>query len=126
MRCLLASLALTAAVLTASARAENWPQWRGAKLDGISGEKDLPTKWSKTEGVLWRLPLPGQAGATPVVWGERIFLTSVEGSNLILLCVGTDGKELWRQTVASGNKPVRDDEGNYASPSPSTERAFAR
>ena len=79
----------------ASAQAENWPQWRGAKLDGISGEKGLPTKWSKTENVLWRLPLPGQAGATPVVWGERIFLTSIEGENLILMCVGTDGKHVW-------------------------------
>lgn len=102
-------------------RAENWPQWRGAKLDGISAEKGVPTKWSKTENVLWRLPLPGQAGATPVVWGERIFLTSVEKGNLVLICVGTDGKEQWRKVVAAGNKAVRDDEGNYASPSPSTD-----
>jgi outer membrane protein assembly factor BamB len=100
---------------------EDWPQWRGAKLDGISSEKDLPTKWSKTENVLWRLPLPGQAGATPVVAGDKIFLTSVDGENLILMCVGTDGKEQWRQTVAIGNQPVRDDEGNYASPSPCTD-----
>jgi outer membrane protein assembly factor BamB len=121
MRGLLVAAVLFAMALADAARAENWPQWRGAKLDGISGETDPPTKWSKTEGVLWRLPLPGQAGATPVVWGERIFLTSVDGGNLILMCVGTDGKELWRQTVGSGNKPVRDDEGNYASPSPSTD-----
>ena len=107
--------------LAAAACADNWPQWRGAKLNGISHEKGLPTKWSKTENVLWRLPLPGQAGATPVVWEDRIFLTSVDGSNLILMCVGTDGKEQWRQVVATGNKAVRGDEGNYASPSPSTD-----
>jgi outer membrane protein assembly factor BamB len=122
MRFLPAILALTAACAAArSLSAEDWPQWRGAKLDGISGEKDLPTKWSPTEGVLWKLPLPGQAGATPIVFGDRIFLTSVDGGNLILMCIGTDGKELWRQTVGSGNKAVRDDEGNYASPSPCTD-----
>ena len=81
----------------------------------------MPTTWSKTEGVLWRLPLPGQAGATPVVWGERIFLTSVDGSNLVLLCVGTDGKERWRKVICGGNQAVRNDEGNYASPSPCTD-----
>jgi outer membrane protein assembly factor BamB len=102
-------------------RAENWPQWRGTKLDGISTEKSVPTRWSKTENVLWRLPLPGQAGATPVVWGERIFLTSVDGENLLLMCVGTDGKEQWRKVVCTGNKAVRNDEGNYASPSPCTD-----
>ncbi|MEX2176180.1 MAG: PQQ-binding-like beta-propeller repeat protein [Pirellulaceae bacterium] len=116
-----ASLLVAALACSPLAWADNWPQWRGAKLDGISTEKNVPTKWSKTENVLWRLPLPGQAGATPVVWGDRIFLTSVDGSDLVLMCVGTDGKPLWQQVVATGNKPVRDDEGNYASPSPSTD-----
>jgi FOG: WD40-like repeat len=108
-------------LLSATVNAENWPQWRGARLDGISGETGLPTKWSKTENVLWRLPLPGEAGATPVVWGERIFLTSVAGSDLVLLCVGTDGKEQWRQLVGSGARSIRGDEANSASPSPSTD-----
>ncbi|HND52456.1 MAG TPA: PQQ-binding-like beta-propeller repeat protein [Pirellulaceae bacterium] len=104
------------------ARAENWPQWRGAKLDGISSETNLPVKWSKTENVAWRLPLPGPAGATPAVWGDKIFLTSVtENGDLIALAVSTAGKELWRQTVATGNKDVRGDEGNSASPSPVTD-----
>ena len=104
-------------------RAENWPQWRGPKNNGISNETNTPTKWSKTENVTWRLPLPGPAGATPAVWGERIFLTSVDkgSGDLLLLCVGTDGKEKWRQVMASGNKDVRGDEGNSASNSPSTD-----
>jgi outer membrane protein assembly factor BamB len=104
-----------------SALAENWPQWRGAKLDGISQEKNLPVKWSKTENVAWRLPLPGPAGSTPVIWDDRIFLTSIENDNLLLLCVDTSGKEQWRQTVGSGNKWARGDEGNSAAPSPSTD-----
>src|SRR3990172_8034440 len=101
--------------------AENWPQWRGPANNGVSSETNLPTRWSKTEHVAWRLPLPGPAGATPVVWNDRIFLTSTDGEKLLLMCVGTDGKELWRKTVDTGNKNVRGDEGNSCSPSPVTD-----
>ncbi len=103
--------------------AENWPQWRGPKNNGISNETGVPTKWTKNTGVAWRLPMPGPAGATPVVWGERIFVTSVDkqSGDMLILCVGTDGKEKWRQVMASGNKDVRGDEGNSASNSCSTD-----
>ena len=106
-----------------AARSENWPQWRGPKNNGISNETNAPTKWSKMENVAWRLPMPGPAGATPVAWGERIFLTSVDkgSGDLLLLCVGTDGKEKWRQVMGSGNRTARGDEGNSASNSPSTD-----
>lgn len=97
---------------------ENWPQWRGAKLDGVSHETDLPTRWSATEGVLWKLPLPGAAGATPVVWGDRIFLTSAKDKDLVLVCANTAGKLLWEKLLGSGDASVRGDEGNSASPSP--------
>jgi len=103
------------------ATAENWPQWRGPRLDGTSTEKNLPREWSKTENVAWRLPLPGPAGSTPVVWDDRIFLTSADGDNLVLLAVATDGKLLWKEVMSDANKSVRGDEGNYASPSPSTD-----
>jgi outer membrane protein assembly factor BamB len=116
-----AASSLLSLVLASLAQAENWPQWRGAKLDGVSQEKDLPVKWSKTEGIAWRLEMPGAAGATPVVWGDKIFLTSVDKDNLVLMCVGTHGKEIWRQTVSQGNKDVRGDEGNSASNSPCTD-----
>jgi outer membrane protein assembly factor BamB len=117
-------VAIALSLISSPGRAENWPQWRGAKLDGISQESDVPTRWSKSENIAWRLPLPGPAGATPVVWGDRVFLTSVAGESkqdLALLCVSTDGKLLWQQTIASGSKDVRNDEGNYASPSPCTD-----
>lgn len=110
-------------LLCSVASAENWPQWRGPTHDGISTEKNLPTKWTKTEGILWRAELPGPAGATPVVWGDKVFLTSVDKANgdLLLLCFGTNGKEQWRQKISAGNKDVRGDEGNSASPSPCTD-----
>ena len=103
------------------ARAENWPQWRGPRHDGISREMGVPFKWSKTENVLWRTPLPGPGGATPVIWDDRIFVTSAKGEELLLLCLDTAGKLLWENVMAQGNKDVRGDEGNSASPSPATD-----
>jgi len=117
------SLALALVLLSYQfALAENWPSWRGPTNNGISHEKHLPVQWSPTENVAWKAPLPGPAGSTPVIWGEQIFLTSADrDGNLWLLAIGTDGKEQWRKQVASGSQNVRNDEGNYASPSPSTD-----
>lgn len=115
-------LSLTCLLSTTAALADNWPQWRGPQNDGISQETGLPEKWSKTDNIAWRLPLPGPAGATPVVWEDSIFVTSATpGGELLLLSVGTDGQERWRQTVTSGDRAVRGDEGNSASPSPVTD-----
>lgn len=105
-----------------AAKAENWPQWRGPGGDGISQETELPVQWSKTEHVAWRLPLPGPAGSTPVVWDDRIFLTSAApGGDLLLLGVGIDGNQLWKVKVTGGDRAVRGDEGNSAAPSPATD-----
>ncbi|HEY1785953.1 MAG TPA: PQQ-binding-like beta-propeller repeat protein, partial [Pirellulales bacterium] len=104
-----------------SATDTNWPQWRGAHGDGVSHETNLPATWSKDSGIVWRLPLPGPAGSTPVIWDKQIFLTSAEGDALVLMAVSTDGKELWKADIAGDNHAVRGDEGNMASPSPSTD-----
>ncbi len=115
-------LAITAVlVISSTASAENWSQWRGAKLDGISHETGLPVTWSPTKNVLWRVDMPGTGGATPVIWEDRIFVTSADGDRLVLICLSTSGKELWRRNIGSGNRKVRGDEGNSASPSPSTD-----
>ena len=101
--------------------AENWHQWRGPNNDGISHETDVPIQWSQTENVKWRLPLPGEAASTPVVSEDKIFLTSAEGNALVLMCISTEGEELWKQTVGRGNRSVRGGEGNSAAPSPVTD-----
>jgi outer membrane protein assembly factor BamB len=107
---------------TTGARAENWPQWRGPRFDGTSQERGLPTTWSQTENVVWRTALPGPAGSTPAVWGERIFLTTADGpQEMKLLCLNTDGQLLWERLLGDGNDAVRGDEGNYASNSPATD-----
>jgi len=102
-------------------QAENWPQWRGAEFSGVSTESRLPLEWSANENLAWRLPLPGQAGATPVVWGDRIYLTTAAAAELQLWCVSTAGEKLWQRTLSAGDRSVRGDEGNMASPSPSTD-----
>jgi len=56
---------------------DHWPQFRGPNAAGISTNADLPHKWSTTENVAWTTDLPGRSWSSPVVWGERIFLTSV-------------------------------------------------
>ena len=101
--------------------AGNWGSWRGPTSNGVSTETDIPTEWSAEKNVAWRLPLPGPAGATPVVWDNRIFVTTIDGENLLLLCINTDGQEQWRRQIGRGNKDVRGDEGNSASPSPVTD-----
>jgi outer membrane protein assembly factor BamB len=104
-----------------AAQTENWPRWRGPRNDGTSTETGIASKWSKTENVKWRLELPGAAPSTPIIWQDKIFLTSAEGSDLVFLSVNTAGKILWKKTLGSGNYQIRRDESNAASPSPSTD-----
>ena len=108
-------------ILVGSLSADNWHQWRGPNNDGVSQETDAPIQWSQTENIRWRLPLPGDAASTPVVWEDKIFLTSAEGNTLVLMCVSTEGEELWKRTLGRGNRVVRGGEGNSAAPSPVTD-----
>jgi outer membrane protein assembly factor BamB len=108
-------------VLCAFALADNWPQWRGPTNDGISKETNLPADWSDTKNVVWKLPTPGQGGSTPIVWDKRIFLTSQDGPDIVLLCISTDGKELWKRKLGTGQGKYMGGEGNMASSTPSTD-----
>jgi len=117
------SLAVVLSLCFASpAFADNWPSWRGPEQNGISTETGLPTTWSESKNIAWKLPLPGKAGSTPVVWGDRIFLTSAKNNDLVLLCVSTKGKILWERKLAKAVRLViKKDEANEASASPSTD-----
>ncbi len=107
-------------LLSLCAYSENWPQWRGANLDGVSKEKNLPVKWSANENIAWKLPMPAWTGATPIIWGERIFLNVAEGDNIQLWCVDrNDGKVLWKRQLSGGNVKMR--KQNMSSPSPVTD-----
>lgn len=121
MKTILPALLVLIVLFASPVAAENWPSWRGPKNQGISSETNVPTEWGPEKNIAWRLPLPGAAGSTPVVWGDNIFLTSIAGDDLVLLCIDTTGEEKWRRKLGSGNRDVRGDEGNSAAPSPSTD-----
>jgi len=62
------------------AAAGNWPQWRGPDGSGISNEKNLPSEWSPTKNIKWKTAIEGRSHSSPIVWGNRVFLTTaVEG-----------------------------------------------
>jgi outer membrane protein assembly factor BamB len=108
--------------LAASLHAENWGQWRGPNFNGSSSEKNLPVKFSRTEGVVWNAPLPGPSGATPVVWGNYVFVSSVDEGAKTCLALAFDrktGRELWRVKVADGMG--RDRMSTFSNSSPVTD-----
>ena len=89
------------------AQAENWQGWRGPNGDGTSPEKGIPVKWSGTENIAWKVTIPGNGHSSPVVWGNRVFLTSClpEKEQRILLCLDRNtGKTLWKDVVL--NSPL--------------------
>jgi outer membrane protein assembly factor BamB len=59
---------------------EDWPQWRGLSSNGVSSETDLPTSWSPDSNIVWKVPLDGLGGSSPIVMGDQVFVTSQIGS----------------------------------------------
>ncbi|MHC4407335.1 MAG: outer membrane protein assembly factor BamB family protein [Planctomycetota bacterium] len=105
-----------------SARADNWPQWRGPHFNGSTDEKNLPSSWSQTENVAWSVELPGAAASTPIVWEDRVFLSGVDVAQDTLQAMCFDragGKRLWQHDVAKGIR--RDYRSTFAAPSPVTD-----
>lgn len=93
------SLVITVA-FSSSTIAENWPGWRGPRGDGTCTEKGLSTTWSTTENVAWKIALPERGNSTPVVWGDRVFVTqAIEKENRrTLMCFDRkEGKLLWQK-----------------------------
>lgn len=119
------ALALAAGALLcggSSLNAAHWPHWRGPNFDGSTSETGTPEKFSKTNGFKWVASLPGPSAATPIVWGDRVFVSSTDAHTRTLRAICLDartGKELWNHEVAPGFQ--RDERNNPASPSPTTD-----
>jgi len=76
----LAVAVTTAALARAAADGPNWPGWRGGDGLGVSDETALPTEWAPDRNIAWKTPIPGRAHSSPIVWGDRLFLTTaIEG-----------------------------------------------
>src|SRR5712671_3083146 len=69
--------------LTWAASPENWPQWRGMSGTGVSTEKALPTEWNRDRNIAWRTDLKGLGVSSPVVWGDRVFVTYQIGAGAL-------------------------------------------
>jgi outer membrane protein assembly factor BamB len=125
---LAASLTLA---LTLPAAGADWPQFKGPNATGVSAENDLPTEWGKDKGVKWKAALPARGVSSPVVVGDRVYVTCSSGAKddrLHVLCFdAATGKQLWhRQLKATGGTachpktcmaaptPAADETGVYA------------
>lgn len=120
-RTLLAGLLLAACI-----PAQDWPHWRGPNYDGSTEAKSLPTDFSRKKGVRWTADMPGPGACTPIVVGDRIFLSSVdkERGKLVAMCLNRKtGKTLWKHDAGSGfgGDATAGRRSNYASPSPTTD-----
>ena len=104
---MLARAILLAGLLAASAVAAEptWPRWRGPNGDGQSPETDLPLKWNE-KSIVWRTPLKGAGQSSPIVWGDRVFLTTAPDggkSRVVLALDRKTGKILWEKEVWKGS-----------------------
>jgi outer membrane protein assembly factor BamB len=102
-----------------------WPRWRGPSGMGTSSERGLPLRWSAAENVAWKTELPGAGNSSPVIWGERIFLTTAfdQGKRRSLVSLRRAGGEILFVKDAPAAPPegeVRDKNG-YASATPATD-----
>src|SRR5262245_22589722 len=118
-------LALGVGLLATPARAENWPGWRGPARTGVTHDSGVPTTWSATENVLWKVPLAGTGTANPVVWDDRIFLTASDGrdqAELHVFCLDRDtGRERWHQRLWGTAPTLFYPKSGMAAPSPVTD-----
>ena len=132
---------------------EHWPQFRGPDARGIAGEANLPDRWSTSENIAWKTDVPGRAWSSPIVWGDRIFLTTAISSEELesakkglyfggnrpepreveleyrVICLDlASGNKLWEQTVNRGTpaSPIHL-KNSFASETPVTdgERVYA-
>jgi outer membrane protein assembly factor BamB len=130
----------------ASASAENWPAWRGPNGAGVSLEKELPIKWSAAENVRWKVKLPSAGNSTPIIWGDRIFITqandvttwppkvpenfaggssagghAVAEKRSVMCFQRADGKLLWQRDVIYKEKEIMHPTNPFCSASPVTD-----
>jgi len=103
LTCLLL-IALFACLTSVDARADDWPRFLGPGGLSVSSETGLPSTWSAEENVLWKLDLPPWGNSSPVVIGDRIYLTTqTEDTSLLVLAVDrTAGKLLWQTKIGRG------------------------
>lgn len=115
-------------LITANVRAEDWPQWRGPRLDGTSSERNLPRTWSPGENIAWKTPIPGVGHSSPIVVGGRVFVTTclvgdkANDKPRLLLCLErSTGSILWQREVCRSPLEPKHKLNSYASSTPASD-----
>jgi outer membrane protein assembly factor BamB len=110
--------------LTSIALAENWPAFRGPTGQGISSETGIPIEWSATSNVAWKVDIPGLGWSSPVVWGDRVIVTTATngGVSCQVICLDRlSGKVFWDTEVVQQTPRRKEDRNSYATPTPVTD-----
>ena len=109
---------------TSTAFAENWTQFRGPAGQGLSAENNLPWQWSGTDQVAWKTSIPGEAWSSPVVWRDRVFVTTATESGAscrVLALDRTSGAILWDKEVFKQVPRHKQQRNTFATPTPATD-----
>lgn len=106
--------------------AENWPGWRGPRGDGSSTDKNVPLKWDVQSGenIRWQIDVRGEGHSSPIVWGDRLFLTTclTDSTERVLLCYDrVTGNLIWQRTVFQGPLESLHSLNSRASGTPATD-----
>lgn len=121
-RCLLCLFAVVLSGLNVDA--ENWTRFRGPNGQGISGENNLPVKWSATQNVVWRTEIPGKAWSSPIVYGDQVFISTTTDECVSCRIIAVDrktGKVQWNRDVHRQKPGAMRRQNSYASPTPVTD-----
>ena len=122
--CSQAVLLLFGLALSHTALAENWPCWRGPRLDGSSHEANVPLRWSATNNLAWKVELPGVGHASPIVFDNYIFIATalLESQQRILMSLDRNtGQIFWQQTVLAAPLEHKNALNSFASSTPATD-----
>ena len=96
---------LSSVLLAADPEAERfWPQWRGPYANGVSRTADPPLEWSETKNIRWKIEIPGRGSSSPVVWGDRLFVTTA----IPMGATGAACARAQRPDPTTGRPPVQD------------------
>ena len=103
--------------------AENWPSFRGNQASGLGSNRPTPMSWDVASGenVEWKTPIPGLAHSSPIIWKDRIYLSSPDEGDDCMLAFDFNGKEIWRTKLGPAKKPKHKKLGSSCNGSPVTD-----
>jgi outer membrane protein assembly factor BamB len=114
---------ITILLITSALSASDWPRFRGPNGSGVSDATGLPVEFGPKKNLVWRLAVP-EGSSSPIVAGNRVFLTGHEKNTLVVMCVdATSGKVAWRREVDRGRTERQTKPNGPATPTPVTDGA---